>query len=76
MQELDLLLPKVCEALVLVTQCLTTIMLRAEASADMDLGPSQSDDVAAHTSLRPVSVVSDMFLRQNLVENLVGEHSP
>ena len=51
-------------------------MLRAEASADMDLGPSQSDDVATHTSLRPVSVVSDMFLRENLVENLVGEHSP
>ncbi|KAI0820362.1 spinocerebellar ataxia type 10 protein domain-containing protein [Trametes gibbosa] len=30
LQNLDLLLPKVCEALVLVTQCLTTVALRAE----------------------------------------------
>ncbi|OJT09608.1 Ataxin-10 -like protein [Trametes pubescens] len=33
LQNLDLLLPKVCEALVLVTQCLTTVALRAEEAA-------------------------------------------
>ena len=33
-QELDLLLPKVCEALVLVTQCLTSLCLISEESAN------------------------------------------
>lgn len=32
--ELDLLLPKVCEALVLITQCIVTIALEAEAEGD------------------------------------------
>lgn len=33
LQELDLLLPKICEALVLVTQCLTSLSLISEESA-------------------------------------------
>ena len=33
-QELDLLLPKVCEALVLITQCIVTIALDAEEKID------------------------------------------
>lgn len=35
--ELDLLLPKVCEALVLITQCITTITLEEEDDVDDDV---------------------------------------
>ncbi|KZS99695.1 uncharacterized protein LAESUDRAFT_732963 [Laetiporus sulphureus 93-53] len=37
-QELDLLLPKVCEALVLVTQCLISLALHAEELAGVPVG--------------------------------------
>ncbi|TBU43988.1 spinocerebellar ataxia type 10 protein domain-containing protein [Dichomitus squalens] len=72
LQELDLLLPKVCEALVLVTQCLTTITLRAEETATARSLPSRTDDeVAAHLSSNPLIVISAMFLDHGVVDSLV-----
>ncbi|KAI0741534.1 spinocerebellar ataxia type 10 protein domain-containing protein [Daedaleopsis nitida] len=49
LQQLDLVLPKVCEALVLVTQSLTTIALRAEETVSVSVA-STTDP-----SLRPPS---------------------
>lgn len=40
LQELDLLLPKVCEAFVLVTQCLTSLALISEESHANSQGPA------------------------------------
>ncbi|GJE91157.1 spinocerebellar ataxia type 10 protein domain-containing protein [Phanerochaete sordida] len=59
LQELDLLLPKVCEALVLVTQCLTSLALASEehyaqaaplARAPQPHGERLADAVASATS--------------------------
>lgn len=36
--ELDVMLPKVCEALVLITQCIVTITLQAEEGRNIDSG--------------------------------------
>lgn len=45
--ELDVMLPKVCEALVLVTQCIITITLEAEAAFPGEsTGKSSADDSA------------------------------
>ncbi|KZT01323.1 uncharacterized protein LAESUDRAFT_664148 [Laetiporus sulphureus 93-53] len=52
-QELDLLLPKVCEALVLVTQCLISLALHAEELAGAPVGSSadraQSEQAMSYT---------------------------
>ncbi|KAF5355327.1 hypothetical protein D9758_006039 [Tetrapyrgos nigripes] len=65
--ELDVMLPKVCEAIVLVTQCMVSIILASEdarVSPDPELGPVES--------------LQDYFNNQNssdgvgLVENLIG----
>ncbi|KAI0708877.1 spinocerebellar ataxia type 10 protein domain-containing protein [Cerioporus squamosus] len=68
LQELDLLLPKVCEALVLVTQCLTTIALRAE-----EAGSSRptSDGGTASPSPRTFMVAASTSTGQGFVESLV-----
>ncbi|KAI0731287.1 spinocerebellar ataxia type 10 protein domain-containing protein [Earliella scabrosa] len=72
--ELDLLLAKVCEALVLVTQCLTTIALRAEEAAE-SLPTSASTNVvtasAASPSPRAIMVEAATTTGQGLVECLI-----
>ena len=76
LHEVDLLLPKVCEALVLVTQCLTTIALRAEEAAEA-LPTSASTNVvtpsAASPSPRAIMVEAATTTGQGLVECLIGK---
>ena len=69
LHEIDLLLPKVCEALVLVTQCLTTIALRAEEAGG--LRPT-SDSRPIPQSPKAVIVAASTPSGQGLVECLVG----
>lgn len=66
--ELDVMLPKVCEALVLATQCVTTIALEAE---------EQQGKQFQQGSIGTLSNMKDFFIdvrysSQGLVENLVG----
>jgi ataxin-10 len=65
--ELDVMLPKVCEALVLVTQCITTIALEAEESKDR-----QFDAVGSITNMKEF-FIDVRFSGQGLVENLIGK---
>ena len=69
LQDFDLRLPKVCEALVLVTQCLTTIALQAEVISKRPLS-SQAEAITALASSHPISEIE----RQNLVECLIGRY--
>ncbi|RPD64276.1 hypothetical protein L226DRAFT_533583 [Lentinus tigrinus ALCF2SS1-7] len=64
LHEIDLLLPKVCEALVLVTQCLTTIALRAE-----EAGSRRSKPITP--SPKAVMVAASTSSGQGFVECLV-----
>jgi ataxin-10 len=66
--ELDVMLPKVCEALVLVTQCVTTIALEAEEHKGVQF---------AEGSVASISNMKDFFIdvrysSQGLIENLIG----
>lgn len=66
--ELDVMLPKVCEAMVLVTQCITTIALEAEEHQG-----KQFDEGTVGT----ISNMKDFFIdvrysSQGLIENLIG----
>ncbi|KAI1793579.1 spinocerebellar ataxia type 10 protein domain-containing protein [Ganoderma leucocontextum] len=70
LQELDLLLPKVCEGLVLAVQCLTTIMLRAQETNAFS--PSQTHVESAYpSSPNPVMVASATFPGQGFVKSLI-----
>ncbi len=69
LHEFDLLLPKVCEALVLVTQCLTTIALRAEEAGSTR---PTSDGGLPLPSPRTVMVAASTSTGQGFVECLVG----
>ncbi|KAJ2919512.1 hypothetical protein MD484_g885, partial [Candolleomyces efflorescens] len=65
--ELDVMLPKVCEALVLVTQCVTTIALEAEEHKGVQF---------AEGSVASISNMKDFFIdvrysSQGLIENLI-----
>ncbi|KAI0658023.1 spinocerebellar ataxia type 10 protein domain-containing protein [Cubamyces menziesii] len=79
LQNLDLLLPKVCEALVLVTECLTTVALRAEEAAT-DAGrprissaieTSVNTSVSGQPSPKDLLVAATASSGQGLVESLV-----
>lgn len=59
-QELDLLLPKVCEALVLITQCIVTLALAAE------------DDDASNDELKIFFNDARSDRGEGLVESLLG----
>ena len=80
LQNLDLLLPKVCEALVLVTECLTTVALRAEEAATDAGRPriSSAIETSANTSVSGQPSPKDLLVAatassgQGLVESLVG----
>lgn len=65
LKELDVMLPKVCEALVLVTQCITTIALEAEESNDQHF-----DAVGTITNMKEF-FIDVRFSGQGLVENLI-----
>lgn len=77
LQELDLLLPKVCEALVLVTQCLTSLCLISEESANAPpaLPPTQKNspgDMRAGGHLKDIVSCAVSPTGERLVENLIG----
>lgn len=73
LHELDLLLPKVCEALVLVAQSLTSIALREELRPTHRNSPVTDTD-NANTNPPPKTLIACAVAAdgQGLVENLVG----
>ncbi|KAM5530230.1 hypothetical protein V8D89_016118, partial [Ganoderma adspersum] len=69
-QEFDLLLPKVCEGLVLVAQCLTTISLRTQETNTFVAAPLRTP--GSVYPLSPIAVmVTKAFLGQGFVESLI-----
>lgn len=66
--ELDVMLPKVCEALVLVTQCITTIALDAEEHQGKQF---QQGTVNSLSNMKEF-FIDVRFSNQGLVENLIG----
>lgn len=62
------MLPKVCEALVLVTQCITTIALEAEEHQ----GKQFQDGTIGSLSNMKDFFIDVRFSSQGLVENLIG----
>ncbi|KIP08818.1 hypothetical protein PHLGIDRAFT_68694, partial [Phlebiopsis gigantea 11061_1 CR5-6] len=62
LQELDLLLPKVCEALVLVTQCLTSLCLISEESANASPTQRTTSDKAPAVIRAETLRSLDLFL--------------
>ncbi|KAH9940943.1 uncharacterized protein BXZ73DRAFT_98771 [Epithele typhae] len=71
LHELDLLLPKVCEALVLVTECITTACLRAEESGATALALSSSADSGGTRTPRNIVAAAASPVGQGFVECLV-----
>ncbi|KAI9066956.1 hypothetical protein FKP32DRAFT_1644839 [Trametes sanguinea] len=71
LQNLDLLLPKVCEALVLVTQCLTTVALRAEEAAATPNANAQVASESVYPSPKGMLVAATGPSGQGLVEGLI-----
>ncbi|CDO75817.1 hypothetical protein BN946_scf184951.g15 [Trametes cinnabarina] len=71
LQNLDLLLPKVCEALVLVTQCLTTVALRAEEAATARNAAASLTSEPVQASPMCILVAATASTGQGLVEGLV-----
>lgn len=65
LQELDMILPKVCEALVLITQCIVTIALLLEDSS----ASIPSSAATVQDTLNEMRSPSG----QGLVESLIGE---
>ena len=76
LQELDLLLPKVCEALVLAAQCLTTITLRAEEAGATRPVSLMRDTDAKDRSPRTIIAHATTPDGQGFVECLVGTRFP
>lgn len=67
LQSLDVMLPKVCEALVLVTQCMVTIAIEAEEYVDQPEENNPKANVRNYfIEARPLGV--------GVVESLIGEH--
>ena len=72
-QELDVMLPKACEALVLVAQCIITISLEAEEQqARLDEGTST---YASFTNMKGY-YAHKQHDGEGLVESLIGMHMP
>ncbi|KAH9852057.1 spinocerebellar ataxia type 10 protein domain-containing protein [Lenzites betulinus] len=71
LQNLDLLLPKVCEALVLVTQCLTTVALRAEEAVAARSGDASSVPTAVRLPPKELLVSATGTSGQGSVESLI-----
>ncbi|KAL7280860.1 hypothetical protein ACG7TL_005804 [Trametes sanguinea] len=71
LQNLDLLLPKVCEALVLVTQCLTTVALRAEEAAATPNANAPVASKPVHPSPKRILAAAKAPSGQGLVEGLI-----
>jgi hypothetical protein len=65
LQSLDLLLPRVAEALILVTQCLTTIFLHVEK----DAFPKELGD-----EIRKVVRQARHNVDKGVIEELIGSH--
>ena len=71
-QELDVMLPKACEALVLVAQCIITISLEAEEQqARLDEGTST---YASFTNMKGY-YAHKQHDGEGLVESLIGMHT-
>lgn len=77
--ELDVMLPKVCEALVLITQCISTITLEPE---ERELSPIEEQEKAASSSTlrsaRSFATFREYFNEtryadNGLVETLIGK---
>ncbi|KAI0794004.1 spinocerebellar ataxia type 10 protein domain-containing protein [Fomes fomentarius] len=77
LQEVDILLPKVCEGLVLVTGCLTTIALRAEEAAVAHPSPTsvhpQSSATSTSISPSPRAIMGNVATSggQRFIESLI-----
>ncbi|OSD02977.1 hypothetical protein PYCCODRAFT_1434862 [Trametes coccinea BRFM310] len=71
LQNLDLLLPKVCEALVLVTQCLTTVALRAEEAAATSNANAPVASEPVHPSPKRILAAAKAPSGQGLVQGLI-----
>ena len=71
LQSVDLLLPKVCEALVLVIQCLCTVLLAAEttSSAPILTNPAEPND------LKGLIAASKSSQGSGMIESLIGKFS-
>ncbi|KAG2011693.1 hypothetical protein CC2G_011781 [Coprinopsis cinerea AmutBmut pab1-1] len=67
LSELDVMLPKVCEALVLVTQCITTISLEAEEHK----GRQFESGAVGNISNMKEFFIDVRFSGQGLIENLI-----
>lgn len=77
LQELDLLLPKVCEALVLVTQCLTSLSLISEETFSGSPSVSHfAGDRATREHLKDRISSSVASAGKGLVECLIGAINP
>ncbi|KAI0644173.1 spinocerebellar ataxia type 10 protein domain-containing protein [Trametes meyenii] len=71
LQNLDLLLPKVCEALVLVTQCLAMVALRAEEATAARQGGEPAHSKLVQSSPKDVLVAATASTGQGFVESLI-----
>jgi ataxin-10 len=65
-QELDVMLPKICEALVLVSQCMITICLSVDPTSPAGEAPRQTFDLRAYFNEK----LAD---GPGVVEQLIGE---
>lgn len=73
LKELDLMLPKACEALVLVAQCLVTILLQAEEAGSQEEG-SDSGVTSAKVEVIKLRDIANQAIDvdgQGVVESLV-----
>lgn len=69
LQSLDVMLPKVCEALVLVTQCMVTIAIEAEEYVDQT-GVLEEDSPKANVRNYFIEARPSGF---GVIESLIGE---
>lgn len=70
--ELDVLLPKVCEALVLVTQCIVTITLEADGQEPPKDHATSSDDSTSQNL--KVFFSNTQSSNDRLPESLIGDY--
>jgi len=72
LQQLDLLLPKVCEALVLVSQCLITMLLNAEEGAsDISNEISMKESISTATSRDGQGLVESLVETLRLLDSFI-----
>ena len=82
LQEVDLLLPKICEALVLTTQCLTSLTLQSEddgkkihrAQSVREEASTMTDVIDGAESLKTYVGNASSSTGEELIEALIGEH--